>query len=115
MNVPDAVGVPLIVMVLAAQVAVTPAGSPVAVPIPVAPVVICVIAAVNAVLIQIVGVVDGNETVLSGFTVMVPVDVNGVLTTGEPAATLVNVYVVVEVSGVGVFQVNEPAALKVTL
>jgi hypothetical protein len=41
-NVPDAVGVPLIVIVLEAQTAVTPAGKPVAAPIPVAPVVVCV-------------------------------------------------------------------------
>ena len=40
MNVPDAVGVPLIVIVLDAQVAVTPNGNPVGVPIPVAKVVV---------------------------------------------------------------------------
>jgi hypothetical protein len=39
LNVPDTVGVPLIVMVFEANAAVTPAGNPVAVPIPVAPVV----------------------------------------------------------------------------
>ena len=60
------------VIIFAAQVAVTPAGSPVAVPIPVATVVVCVMA-VNAVLIQSVGVAVGNETVLSTFTVIVPV------------------------------------------
>jgi hypothetical protein len=38
LNVPDTVGVPLIVMVFEANAAVTPAGNPVAV-IPVAPVV----------------------------------------------------------------------------
>jgi hypothetical protein len=37
---PEAVGVPLMVMVLAAQAAVTPAGKPVGVPMPVAPVVV---------------------------------------------------------------------------
>ena len=57
MNVPDAVGVPLMVIVLAAHAAVTPVGKPVAVPIPVAPVVVCVIA-VKAVLIHNVGVLD---------------------------------------------------------
>ena len=72
MNVPDAVGVPLMVIVLAAHAAVTPAGNPVAVPIPVAPVVVCVIA-VNAVLIHNVGVLDGALTVFAGVTVMVPV------------------------------------------
>jgi len=42
-NIPETVGVPLMVMVFAAQLAVKPAGSPVAVPIPVAPVVVKVI------------------------------------------------------------------------
>ena len=70
-NVPDAVGVPLMVMVFAAQVAVTPAGNPVGVPIFVAPVVVWVMAADKAVLIQSVGVNVGAETVLSGVTVMV--------------------------------------------
>ena len=54
------------------QAAETPAGSPVAVPIPVAPVVACVIF-VNAVLIHKVGVLDAVPAVLSGVTVMVPV------------------------------------------
>ena len=40
MNVPEAVGVPLIVIVSDPKAAVTPAGNPVAVPIPVAPVVV---------------------------------------------------------------------------
>jgi hypothetical protein len=52
LNVPDAVGVPLIVTVLLAHAAVTPAGKPVAVPMPVAPVVVCVIVGLNAVLIH---------------------------------------------------------------
>jgi hypothetical protein len=56
LNVPDTVGVPLIVMVFEANAAVTPAGNPVAVPIPVAPVVAWVIS-VNTVLIHNVGVV----------------------------------------------------------
>ena len=71
MKVPDAVGVPLTVMVLDAQAAVTPAGSPEAVPMPVAPVVVSVIA-VNAVLMQRVGVEEAAPTVLFGVTVMVP-------------------------------------------
>ena len=86
MNVPDAVGVPLIVIVFDAQAAVTPAGKPVEVPIPVAPVVVWVIAGVNAVLIHKVGVDDATLTVLSGLTVIVPValtvpqpPVNGIL------------------------------------
>ena len=68
---PEAVGVPLIVIVLDAQVAVTPAGRPVAVPIPVAPVVVCVML-VSAVLMHKVGIVEAAPTVLSGVTVMVP-------------------------------------------
>ena len=72
MKVPDAVGVPLIVIVLVAHAAVTPVGKPVAAPIPVAPVVVCVIA-VSAVLIHNVGVLDGALTLLAGVTVIVPV------------------------------------------
>ena len=40
-------------------------------------------------MIQSVGVAEGAVTVLFGFTVIVAEAVNGVLTTGEPAATLV--------------------------
>ena len=65
-------GVPLIVITSEAQAALTPAGSPVAVPMPVAPVVACVIF-VNAVLIHKVGVLDAAPAVLAGVTVMVPV------------------------------------------
>ena len=65
-------GVPLIVIVLVANDAVTPAGKPVAVPMPVAPVVACVIF-VNAVLIHKGGVLDAVPAVLLGLTVMVPV------------------------------------------
>ena len=72
MNVPDVVGVPLIVIVFDAHIAVTPAGRPVAVPIPVAPVVVCVMA-VKAVLMHSVGVAEAVPTVLSGVTVIVPV------------------------------------------
>jgi len=66
------VGVPLMVITFAAQAALTPAGNPVAVPMPVAPVVACVIL-VNAVLIQSVGVLDAAPAVLFGVTVIVPV------------------------------------------
>ena len=59
MNIPLAVGVPEIVIVLDDQEAVTPDGNPVAVPIPVAPVVVWVIAVI-AVLIQTVGVELGR-------------------------------------------------------
>ena len=60
------------VMVLDAKAAVTPAGNPVAAPIPVAPVVACVIL-VNAVLMHKVGVDEAAPAVLFGVTVMVPV------------------------------------------
>lgn len=60
------------VMVLEAQEAETPAGSPVAVPIPVAPVVVCVIL-VNAVFRQSVGVEDAAPAELTAVTVIVPV------------------------------------------
>ncbi len=72
MKVPDAVGVPLIVIVFDVQEVVTPAGKPVAVPIPVAPVVVCVIL-VNAVLIHNVGVLDAVPAVFAAVTVIVPV------------------------------------------
>ncbi len=62
---------PLIVILLDAQFAVTPAGRPVGAPIPVATVVVCVIA-VSAVLIHRVGVADAADTVVFGLTLMVP-------------------------------------------
>ncbi len=73
MNTPDAVGVPLIVIVLPANAALTPAGNPVAAPIPVAPVVVIVIFGEIAVLIQSVGLDDGAPAVLAAVTVIVPV------------------------------------------
>ena len=72
------------VITFAAHAAVTPAGKFVAAPIPVAPVVVCVML-VRAVLIHNVGVDDAAPTVLSGFTVIVPVaftvlqPINGIL------------------------------------
>jgi hypothetical protein len=72
LKIPDAVGVPLMVIVLVAQTAVNPAGKPVAVPIPVAPVVTCVIF-VRALLIHKVGVLEATPAVLAGVTVIVPV------------------------------------------
>lgn len=59
---PDAVGAPLMVIVLLAQTAVTPAGSPVGVPMPVAPVVVCVIG-VMGVLKHTVGVDEAGPAV----------------------------------------------------
>ena len=60
------------VITFAAHAALTPTGNPVAVPIPVAPVVACVIF-VNAVLIHKTGVLEAAPTVLAGVTVIVPV------------------------------------------
>ena len=71
MKVPDAVGVPLMVSTFEAQDADTPAGSPVGVPMPVAPVVVRVIA-VSAVLMHNVGLEDAVPAVLAGVTVIVP-------------------------------------------
>lgn len=75
----------MIVIVFDAQLADTPAGKPVDDPIPVAPVVVCVIG-VSAELIHIVGVEDAVPTVLAGVTVIVPTalivphpPVNGIL------------------------------------
>ena len=73
------------VIVLDAKAAVTPAGNPVAVPIPVAPVVAWVMF-VNAVLIHRVGDEEAAPAVLFGVTIIVPVavtlpqpPVNGIL------------------------------------
>ncbi len=63
---------PLIVIVFAVHAAVTPAGKPMAVPIPVAPDVVCVIL-VSRVFIQSVGVDEAATTVLFARTVIVPV------------------------------------------
>ena len=63
-------------MVLLAHEAETPAGNPVAVPIPVARVVTCVIS-VKGVLIHRVGVEEGVPAVMSGITVIVPLAVLG--------------------------------------
>ncbi len=60
------------VIVLLAHTAVTPFGILLAVPIPVAPVVVCVIE-VNGVFIHIVGVELARLTVFKGVTVIVPV------------------------------------------
>ena len=62
------------VMVFDAHEAVTPAGKPVAVPMPVAPAVVCVMF-VNAVLIHNVGDEEAAVAVLLGVTVIVPVAV----------------------------------------
>jgi hypothetical protein len=72
LNVPDTVGVPLMVMVFDAQEAITPVGKPVAVPIPVAPVVVWVISGDKGVLIHKVVVIPG-VAVFNGVTVIIPV------------------------------------------
>jgi hypothetical protein len=85
-NVPLADGVPLRVIVFADHAAVTPAGRPVGVPIPVAPVVVCVILG-KAELIHKVGVLEAGPTVLERVTVKVAVAI--------PAQPLVSVTVTV--------------------
>jgi len=72
--VPVADGVPLIVITLPDQVAVTPVGKPVAVPMPVALVVACVIF-VKAVFSVSVGVDDAVPAAQAGapFTVIFPI------------------------------------------
>jgi hypothetical protein len=81
---PVAVGVPIIVIVPANQEAVTPEGKPVAVPMPVARVVECVIF-VSTVFTANVGLDDPALTVLStqGVTVV------GVVIAGEGPTALV--------------------------
>jgi hypothetical protein len=78
-------GIPLIVIVPPDQLALTPAGKPVAAPIPVAPVVVCVMLVI-AVFTHNVGLELAALTVLLGVTVIVPVaftiphpPVNGIL------------------------------------
>jgi len=88
--------VPLIVIVFANHAAVTPAGKPVAVPIPVAPVVAWVIL-VNAVLIQSVGLELAVAAVFAAvtiplattFCVVAPVEVIAILPLGVPVALVV--------------------------
>ena len=63
-------GVPLIVIVLDNHAALTPVGNPVGAPMPVAPVVLWVIA-VNAVLIHKVGDEEAAPAVLVGLIVTV--------------------------------------------
>ena len=63
---------PLIVITLADQAAVTPAGNPEAVPMPVALVVACVIF-VNNVFTNSVGVDDAAPAAQAGVTVIIPV------------------------------------------
>jgi len=73
LKVPDTVGVPDIVIVLLFQVAFTPVGNPVMVPMQVAPVVAMVMDGVSGVLIQSVGLAEGAAAVFVATTVIVPV------------------------------------------
>jgi len=78
LNTPDAVGVPLIVITLPDQLALTPAGRPLApdtplLAIPVAPVVAIVILGEIAVFKQTEGLDEAVPAVFVAFTVIVPV------------------------------------------
>lgn len=113
------VGIPLIVIMLSAQVALTPGGRPEAVPIPVAPVVKWVIL-VNGVLIQRVGDEDGAPTVLSGVTLMVPValiapqpPVKGMIYKKGPDAVGVPLIVMVLPLQVAVIPAGKPAGVPI--
>ncbi len=77
---------PLIVITLADQVAVTPEGKPDAVPIPVARVVVCVIFGVKTVFTANVGLEDAALAVLSTQGVTVVVEIVG----EEPTALVAN-------------------------
>ena len=90
MNVPETVGVPLIVITLADHDADTPAGSPVAVPMPVAPVVVWEIF-VSAELMHNTGIEDAALAILTGLTLITPMalkvsqpPVRGMLYTNTP-------------------------------
>ena len=102
---------PLIVIRLEAQAAVTPVGKPVAVPIPVAPVVVCV-KLVKAVLIQSVGDEDAAPAVFAAVTVMVPV---AVLVPPVHPPVIVTVYVNVPLAvGVPLMVTTFPDQLPLT-
>lgn len=116
-KVPLSVGVPLMVMRSSAQLAVTPAGRSLAVPIPVAPVVVCVMS-VSIVLIHKVGVTDAVPTVLTGVTVMVPVasasphpPVKGIVYMKVPLSVGVPVIVIVLASQLAVRPAGRPLAV----
>ena len=74
------------VIVLLAKEAVTPAGKPVAVPIPVAPVVAWVILVIK-VLMQSVGVEDAAPTVLAPLITIAP-DTELVIVEPQPLVTI---------------------------
>ena len=112
---PDAVGVPLMVIVLLAKLAVTPEGNPVGEPMPVAPVVVCVMG-VKAVLMHNVGVLDAALTVLLGLTVTVALpDIRFVQAGLEANATLTKLYVNAPAVPVGTATVTELPLAVVTV
>jgi len=116
LKVPGSVGVPVILIMLSAQTAVTPVGKPVAVPIPVAPVVLCVIA-VSAVLIHNVGALEAASTLFVDVTVIFPVaftaptpPVKGMLYLKVPDSVGVPVIVIMLPTHVGVTPFGNPVA-----
>jgi hypothetical protein len=72
LNIPAAVGVPLKMMESASHTADTPSGRPVMVPMPVAPVVLCLILG-KTVFKHKVGETDAALAVFDAVTVIVPV------------------------------------------
>ena len=80
------VGVPLMVMVLVAQEALTPAGNPVALPIPCDPEVVCVMF-VKGVLTQTDGVLEAALTVGKLMSIVITSE-----TMQPPAVVTVTVY-----------------------
>ena len=107
------------VMVLPAKEAVTPAGNPVAVPIPVAPVVVWVMEGVRAILIQTVEVAgDCALTVLAGFTLIVPMaftvphpPVNGIVYGNVPETVGVPLMVILFPAHEAVTPVGNPVGV----
>ena len=98
---PDAVGVPLMVIVLLAKLAVTPEGNPVGEPMPVAPVVVCVMG-VKVVLMHSVGVLDAALTVLFGVTVITTTEVAAIQGPAPSGSLVVKVKVTVPLVMLGV-------------
>lgn len=75
----------VMILVIVEKEAFTPGGSPVGLPIPVAPVVVCVMDAGSTLLIHTVGVEEAAETVLFGFTVIEP----GKVTVPQPPVKVI--------------------------
>ena len=105
---PETKGVPLIVKTLDAHSAVTPPGRPVAVPMPVAPLVLWVIL-VSVVLTHIVGDELATLTVLEGITVIVPV----AFETPQPPDNRTSYLNIPETSGIPVIKIVSEDQLAV--